>query len=124
MKNLDQTVKSSKVFTLPLTAGVLILINAAGLAIVAKWFLGIMPVLPGSSGNDPMLFYTLCVVGLILGFLVLFASLMLRSKPANRKAWGTLIIVFSVPSVIMGGGFIVGFILGIVGGVKAIKWKT
>ncbi len=123
-ENLNQTAKQSKAFTLSLTASVLILINAAGLAVVARWFLEIMPVLPGSSGNDPMLFYTLSVLGLMLGLLVLFATLMLRYKPANKKAWGTLIIVFSVPSVIMGGGFIVGFILGIVGGVKAIKWKT
>jgi hypothetical protein len=123
VKNLDLTVKSSKAFTLSLTAGVLILINAVGLAIVARWFLEIMPVLPGSSGNDPILFYTLSSVGLILSLLVLFATLMLRNKPANKKVWGTLIIVLSVPSVIMGGGFIVGFILGIVGGVKAIKWK-
>ncbi|MCW4028723.1 MAG: DUF6114 domain-containing protein [Candidatus Bathyarchaeota archaeon] len=124
VKNLDQTVKSSKAFTLSLTAGILILINAAGLAIVARWFLDIMPVLPGSTGNDPMLFYTLSAIGLILGLLVLFATLMLRNKPANKKVWGIMIIVFSVPSVIMGGGFIVGFILGIAGGVKAIKWKN
>jgi len=117
-------VKQSKAYTLSLTASVLILINAVGLAIVARWFLEIMPVLPGSSGNDPILFYTLCAVGLILGLIVLFATLMLRNKPANKTAWGIMIIAFSVSSVIMGGGFIVGFILGIVGGVKAIKWKT
>ena len=121
---MDQNVKQSKAFALSLTAGVLILINAAGLAVVARWFLSIMPVLPGSSGNDPMLFYTLSIVGLILGLLVLFATLMLRIKPANKKAWGIMIIASSAPSVIMGGGFIVGFTLGIVGGVKAIKWKT
>jgi hypothetical protein len=121
---LDQNVKQTKAFALSLTAGILILINAAGLAVVARWFLEIMPVLPGSSGNDPMLFYTLSTVGLILSLLLLFATLMLRNKPANKKAWGIMIIVFSLPSVITGGGFIVGFILGIVGGVKAIKWKT
>jgi hypothetical protein len=121
---LDQNVKQSKAFALSLIAGVLILINAAGLAVVARWFIDIMPVLPGSSGNDPMLFYSLSVVGLILGLLVLFGTIMLRNKPTNNKAWGMLIIVFSVPSVIMGGGFIVGFMLGIVGGVKAIKDKA
>jgi hypothetical protein len=124
VKNLDKTLKPSKASTLSLTASVLILLNAAGLAIVARWFLDIMPVLPGSSGNDPMLFYTLSAFGLILGLIILFATLMLRRKPANKKAWGIMIIVFSVPSVILGGGFIVGFILGILGGVKTIKWKT
>ena len=124
MKNLELTVKPSKAFALSFTASVLILINAAGLAVVAQWFLDIMPVLPGSSGNDPMLFYTLSIFGLILGFLVLFAASMLRNNPQNKKVWGSLVIVFSVPSVIMGGGFVVGFIFGIVGGVKAIRWKN
>ena len=35
-----------------------------------------------------------------------------------------MIIVFSIPSVIMGGGFIIGFILGIIGGAKAISKKS
>jgi hypothetical protein len=34
-----------------------------------------------------------------------------------------LIMVFSIPSVITGGGFIIGFILGIIGGVKIYSWK-
>ena len=55
--------------------------------------------------------------------LVFFAAIMLRFKPENKKAWGILIIVFSIPSVITGGGFIIGFILGIIGGVKAFRWK-
>ena len=34
-----------------------------------------------------------------------------------------MLIAFSVPRVVMGGGFIVGFILGIIGGAKAYSWK-
>ncbi len=101
----------------------MILINAIGLALVARYAIGIMPTLPGSSGNDPALFYTLSAVGLILSLFVLFGALMLRVKPAKKRVWGTMIVVFSLPSVILGGGFIVGFILGIIGGVKAFKWK-
>jgi hypothetical protein len=41
----------------------------------------------------------------------------------NRKIWGIVIIVFSLPSVITGGGFIIGFVLGIVGGALAFSWK-
>jgi hypothetical protein len=41
----------------------------------------------------------------------------------NRKAWSIMIIVFSIPSVITGGGFIIGFMLGIVGGAMAFSWK-
>jgi hypothetical protein len=34
-----------------------------------------------------------------------------------------MIILLSIPSVITGGGFIIGFILGIVGGVMALSRK-
>jgi len=48
---------------------------------------------------------------------------MLRFKPVNKKAWGIIIVVFSLPSVVTGGGFIIGFILGIIGGASALSRK-
>ena len=61
------------------------------------------------------------VLGLVCGALVLFGAIMLRIKPENKKAWGILVIVFSIPSVVTGGGFIIGFILGIIGGASAFR---
>jgi hypothetical protein len=116
--------KPTKALTLSLIAGILICINAVVLAVVAKWFIGIMPILPGSSGNDAKLLIELATVGLIFGVLVLLGALMLSIKPLSKKAWGILIIVFSIPSVITGGGFIIGFILGIIGGKLALSEKT
>lgn len=113
--------ETARAFHLALTAGILIIINGVLLGIVAKWFIGIMPTLPGSSGNDPMLLIELATAGLIFGVLVLLGALMLRFKPLNKKAWGIVIIVFSIPSVIMGGGFIIGFILGLIGGKIALS---
>jgi hypothetical protein len=115
--------RSANAFHLVLAAGLLIIVNAVLLGVVARWFIGIMPTLPGSSGNDPTLLIELATVGLILGVIVLFGALMLRFRPANKKGWGIMIIVLSVPSVIMGGGFIVGFILGILGGKIAFSGK-
>jgi hypothetical protein len=115
------TEKPTKAFNLALTAGILIMINAVLLGVVAKWFIGIMPTLPGSTGNDPTFLIELAAVGLTLGVLVLLGTLMLHIKPAKKKAWGIMIIVFSIPSVIMGGGFIIGFILGIIGGKIALS---
>jgi hypothetical protein len=115
--------KPTKAFYFALMAGILMIINAVLLGVVAKWFIGIMPTLPGSSGNDPTFLMELATLGLILGVLVLLGALMLHFKPANKKAWGIMVIVFSVPSVIMGGGFIIGFILGIIGGKLSLSGK-
>ncbi len=49
----------------------------------------------------------------------MLGAVMLRSKPANKKVWGVLTMVFSIPSVILGGGFLIGWLLGIIGGAKA-----
>jgi hypothetical protein len=112
-----------RVFTLSLIAGILIVCNAVAVGVAGAYFPWIFPTLPGSDNNATVPFATIAVVGLICGALVLFGAIMLRIKPENKKAFGILIMVFSISSVITGGGFILGFILGIIDGVKALKWK-
>ena len=120
---MSRSEKPIKVFVLPLIAGILIIGNSALLGAAATWFPWIIPTLPGSSANDTTLLIRLADVGLILGTLVLLGAIMLRTKPENRKAWGMIIVVFSIPSVVTGGGFIIGFILGIIGGASALSRK-
>jgi hypothetical protein len=120
---MSRSEKPTKAFTLSLTAGILIISNSALLGAAATWFPWIIPTLPGSSANDTTVLIRLAAVGLIFGVLVLFGAIMLHIKPANKKAWGIIIVVFSIPSVLTGGGFIIGFILGIIGGASALSRK-
>ena len=113
-----------RAFKLSFIAGLLIIGNTALLGAAVRWFPGVIPVLPGSNNNASVPFAELVVIGLTLGCLVLIGSIMLRCNPANRKIWGVMIAVFAAPSVLTGGGFIVGFILGIMGGVKAFSIKS
>jgi hypothetical protein len=110
-----------RAFTLSLIAGFLIVCNAVAVGVAGAYFPWIFPTLPGSDNNATVPFATIAVIALICGALVLFGAIMLRIKPENKKACGILIIVFSIPSVITGGGFIIGFILGIVGGFLALR---
>jgi hypothetical protein len=116
--------KSTKAFSLSLIAGILILINTLLLGAAATWFPGIIPTLPGSSGNDTTLLYRLTEIGFICGILVLLGAILLSVKPEKKRVWGIMILVFSVPSVITGGGFIIGFILGIIGGALSLVRKS
>jgi hypothetical protein len=118
---MSQSEKPIRAFMLSLTAGILILVNAVSVAAAATWFPWLIPTLPGSSGNDETILYSVAAVGLICGVLVLFGAIMLHSRPVNKKVWGAIVMVFSIPSVITGGGFIVGFILGIIGGAEAFS---
>lgn len=121
-KHLNVNERPSKAFTLSLSAGILILCNAVAVGIASTWFPWIFPILPGSDNNATVPFASITVIGLICGALVLFGAIMLHAKFENRKVWAIVIIAFSIPSVVTGGGFIVGFILGIIGGVNAIRW--
>jgi hypothetical protein len=121
---MSQSKKLTKAFTLSLVAGILIVCNAVAVGVAGTWFPWIFPTLPGSENNATVPFANIAAIGLICGALVLFGAIMLRIKPENKKAWGVVIIAFSIPSVITGGGFVIGFILGIIGGAKALSRKS
>jgi hypothetical protein len=120
-KYMSQTEKSTRAFPLSLIAGLLIVCNAVAVGVAGAYFPWIFPTLPGSDSNATVPFATISVIALICGALVLFGAIMLRIKPNNKKAWGAIVTVCSIPAVITGGGFIIGFILGIVGGFLALR---
>lgn len=66
------------------------------------------------------------ILGLIFGAIVVISALMLNRKPQEHSKWGVLIVIFSVLSIFGSamGGFGVGLILGLIGGVLAITWKS
>jgi uncharacterized membrane protein len=84
------------------------------------WFPEIIPTIPGVA-NDTTVLYRLTAIGLIFGILVLLGAILLHIKPVNKNVWSIIVVVFSISSVITGGGFIIGFILGIIGGVSAFR---
>lgn len=65
------------------------------------------------------------VLGLIFGAIVIISAYMLNSRPEQRSTWGSLIVLFSVLSIFGGamGGFGIGLVLGLIGGILAITWK-
>jgi hypothetical protein len=61
--------------------------------------------------------------GLATGAIVLVSAVILLTNPSQRRTSGVLILVFSVLSFIGLGGFVIGAILGIVGGILTLRWK-
>lgn len=121
---MNQSRKPNKAFILSLIAGILIIINTTLLGVATTWLPELIPTLPGSTGNDTSILYQLTAIGLVFGFFVLIGAVMLHVKPVKKRLWGVIIIVFSIPCVITGGGFIIGFILGIIGGALARSRRT
>jgi hypothetical protein len=78
----------------------------------------------GMMGGLGYGFGFLGVLGLIFGLIVIISALMLNNKPEQHSTWGILIIVFSVLSIFGSamGGFGIGLILGVIGGILAVTW--
>jgi len=65
----------------------------------------------------------LAIVGLIAGIAIIIGSPMLKTRPTEHKTWGATILIFSIISFLGMGGFFIGAILGIAGGMLALIWK-
>ena len=111
-------------FSLSLAGGILI---ASGGAIGVFWMnpmmtccqgIGMMQGMMGSFGFGIM--YGLFMVSIVSGAIVLLGAIMLNRKPEQRYTCGLVIIIFSATSILGMGGFLVGSILGIVGGILAL----
>jgi hypothetical protein len=102
-------------YMLALIAGVLVVLNGLLLLMVGAT-LGIA-MFDGGLAFGP--------IGVLLGAIIIYAAVHLNAQPTEHMGWGAAIIVLSVVSlVLVGGGFILGFILGLIGGILAIAWKT
>lgn len=120
-------------FTVSLISGVLILIGGVMMMGLARfpyfgdmmgsyaWMMGVEYGM--TVGYGWAWFYVLSFIGIISGILVLVGAIMLYREPAKAYTWGTLILVFSVLSFFGMGGFMIGALLGVVGGALAITWK-
>jgi len=109
----------SAAFILSLIGGIFILLGglyeAAVYAIVGSAFLAFFPGLGA-------LLIALAVVALIFGLIIIFGAIQMRSHPESAKTWGILVLVFAIFSWIGGGGFVIGFLLALIGGILAIVW--
>ncbi len=65
----------------------------------------------------------LALVSLVCGILVLTGAIMLKAQPQNQASWGTVVLVFSIASLVGMGGYFIGAVLGIAGGAIALSYR-
>jgi len=122
-------------FVLSLVSGVLFLLGASMPLLFMGSFDGMGGMMEGYEGSgmmegfggDGMMdtgFIAVRIVGLVFAGIVLYAAIMLNSRPGQHVTWGSLILVFSILSVFTSwAGFGIGLILGVIGGGLAIAWR-
>jgi hypothetical protein len=108
--------KPTAAFIVSLLAGIFILINGI-LIMIASAFIFVIPI----AG----VFVALFGIGeLIFGLIVMFGAIMINSDdPSKVRTGGIIVLIFSIISIIAGGGFLIGLILGLIGGILALTWK-
>ncbi len=103
-------------FILSLIAGILILLSAIITAIFTTLLGGAITFIP-IVGLVGLLVIAIGLLGVVFGALVLVGAFMINSGDFSRVRTGSIL------SIVSGGGFIIGLILGIVGGVLGLTWK-
>lgn len=108
------TRRPAAAFGLSLVGGIIIL--ATGILFTVVGALITLPI--GGAGGIFGLF------GAIWGILVIASSMMLFNRPGEKLLWSALIIIFSLLSLFGAfGGFIIGMVLGIAGGILGLIWN-
>ncbi|MEM0287661.1 MAG: hypothetical protein QXG05_05795 [Nitrososphaerota archaeon] len=118
--------------TLSLVAGILMVVSSAITVIGSMFFVFYAPITSTYYGHMIMYSYIgrpyfmfgfMAILGLISGIVVLISALMLRKKLTDYTTWGILIIIFSILSFFGMGGFVIGAVLGIIGGAMAVSFR-
>jgi hypothetical protein len=123
-------------FSLSLIGAILILANGLWIASNKEPLIFSSPISQYSSlAKNPGIFWGRIALGikgmvegtfmplwLFLSIIILFAALMIYISPQHRNIWGTIAILLSIFTIPIGGGFILGLILVLIGGDAAIEW--
>ena len=119
MTKIDTTGEFGIASGLSLASGILILVGAI---IPWIWHASFFPQMGWMMGAPNIMPFTasLVVIGVVSGAFVLLGALMMSSRPSESSKWGVIVLVFSVLSFFGMGGFLIGAVLGIVGGILAI----
>lgn len=115
---LEDEDRPTLAFALSLVAGLLMFVEGIYLSIAASvvssaGFVGAGDILGG-----------LGFVGAFFGFIVILLAIFLFRNPEAHVGYGVAILVLSLLSFFGGGGFLVGVLLGVIGGILAIIYQV
>ncbi|HVP94634.1 MAG TPA: hypothetical protein VMS89_05605 [Methanoregulaceae archaeon] len=100
--------------------GLLVLVSGISIMMIGT-FLSSISLVPGLTAGAIII--AASVWGIICGLVMLIGSYLIRTRPrTTHTLWGILIFVFGLSSYFGGGGFFIGGILGIAGGLMAVRW--
>ncbi|MCP8309494.1 MAG: hypothetical protein H3Z53_06535 [archaeon] len=115
--------KPTAAYILSLIGAILILIGGILTAIAFAWLGTLFVGIPGLEWLGG-LFLIIVVVQIIFGIIVLIGAMWINSTDRGKVRNGSIIVlIFSIIGLILGAGFFIGPILGLVGSILGLTWK-
>ena len=106
--------KPTAAFVLSLIGGIFIILGGIFLAVLGAAVTFFFGGIGGIFG----------ILGIIWGIIVIIGAVMLNSNTEQHTTWGVIVLVFSIVSWFGAlGGFFIGFLLALIGGILGITWK-
>ncbi len=100
-------------FVLSMVGGLLILVVALLVALFGAVATFMMFGLGGIFG----------LWGVLCGIVIMYGGSMMNSHPEQHSTWGSIVLIFAILSWGSLGGFGVGFLLALIGGILGIVWS-
>jgi len=129
VKKASEMEKPTAAIALSITAGVLIILYGIFILSTTPLMEKFQKEMEKETGEDlpfefiGKLLLIFSIVGIIFGAIVILGGIMIYNRPSQSRMWGIVVIIFSILSIFGGGGFLVGMVLGIIGGMLAITWS-
>ena len=116
----DSSNRPTGAILLSFLGGLLVLVSGISTLIIGS-FMSSISLIPGLGVGA--LIVAAGIWGIVCGLAMLSGSYLLQTRPRSAHTlWGILIFVFALTSYFGGGGFFIGGILGIAGGLLAVRW--
>jgi hypothetical protein len=112
-------------FVLSLIGGTLILLCGIYFGIPPFLAGAVIAAIPGLGGFGGIIIIR-SILGIIYGILVIIGAVLIYTGEKGKVTiGGILVLLFSILSIFSPafGGIIIGFILGLIGGILALVWK-
>jgi len=113
--------KPTAAMVLSLIGGLFVIFGGAALAFAGS-IIGSFNVTGAASASNTVL--ALGIVGVIMGIIMVVGGFMMYAKPTSAKMWGVIVLILAIISWVTAiGGFFIGFLLGLIGGILALTFK-
>ena len=117
-----EKVEISSAAGLSLAAGIIIVIGGLVSSFWHMTFFPQMGWMMGQQFASGIVFGS--IVSTVFGVIVIGGAILMFKKPLQTRQWGVIVLVASVLSFTGMGGFMIGGILGIIGGIIALTKKS